>query len=117
MKEKILVVRISSKQKEILKYEADKLNLNISQYVRLTFFKNIKLVKTKEFTPITYVRPQWSMNKGRRFSFFCSNRLWNEMAILTNDCYSISKYVRTAIIEKMIKDEPEKKEFFEKLLL
>lgn len=58
----------------------------------------------------------FEMLRGERRSFFCPNKLWKELQTQTNDCISISTYVRQAIIQKMINDEPEKKEYFENLL-
>jgi len=46
--------------------------------------------------------------RSERRSFFCPNKLWKELKEQTNDCISISKYIRDAILEKMIKEEPKK---------
>ena len=55
--------------------------------------------------------------RSERRSFFCPNKLWKELKEQTNDCISISKYIRDAILEKMIKEEPEKKDYFKGLIL
>jgi hypothetical protein len=53
--------------------------------------------------------------RGERRSFFCSNILWKEIKAKTQNCYPISQYIRLAIFEKMIRDEPEKMEYFRDL--
>jgi len=58
----------------------------------------------------------FEMLRGERRSFFCPNKLWAELKTQTDDCMSISTYIKQAILEKMIKNEPDKKEFFEGLL-
>jgi len=57
----------------------------------------------------------FSMLRGERRSFFCHNRLWKELKSQAGDCVSVSTYIKQAILEKMIRDEPEKKEYFEDL--
>ena len=57
----------------------------------------------------------FSMLRGERRSFFCHNRLWKELKNQAGDCVSVSTYIKQAILEKMIRDEPEKKEYFEDL--
>jgi len=59
----------------------------------------------------------YEMLRAERRSFFCPNKLWKELENQTKDCISISQYIRMAIIEKMIKDEPQKKEYFEDLVI
>ena len=59
----------------------------------------------------------FEMLRGERRSFFCPNKLWAELEKETNDCISISQYIKTAIIEKMIRDEPKKKKYFESLFV
>jgi len=54
--------------------------------------------------------------RSERRSFFCPNKLWKELKEQTKGCVSISKYVRDAILERMIRKEPDKKEFFENLV-
>jgi hypothetical protein len=54
--------------------------------------------------------------RSERRSFFCPNRLWKELERKTNGCISISQYIRNAIIEKMKKEEPKKKDYFEEIL-
>ena len=53
--------------------------------------------------------------RGERRSFFCHNNLWQEIQQQTGDCMSISTYIRQALIEKMIRDMPEKAEYFHTL--
>ena len=58
----------------------------------------------------------YEMLRGERRSFFCSNKLWKELKGKTKYAISISTYIRRAIIEKMINEEPEKEEYFLGLL-
>lgn len=58
----------------------------------------------------------FEMLRGERRSFFCPNKLWKELRLKTGDCISVSDYVRIAIIEKMIRDEPQKSDYFKDLL-
>ncbi len=60
---------------------------------------------------------EFEMLRGERRSFFCPNKLWTELRKQTDDCVSVSTYMRQAIIEKMIREEPEKEEYFSNLLL
>ncbi|MBN2880485.1 hypothetical protein JXM83_00390 [Candidatus Woesearchaeota archaeon] len=57
----------------------------------------------------------FEMLRSERRSFFCPNKLWKELLEQTSDCISVSSYIKMAILEKMIRDEPEKKEYFESL--
>lgn len=116
MKPEQMCIKLSLKQKELIEQRAKELNLKKSEYVRLMVFQEDKLVKIKHLDHIVYVRPEWTTNKGRRRSFFCSNKIWNEMLILTNDCWSVSRYIRVAIIEKMIRLKPEREELFKEML-
>ena len=54
--------------------------------------------------------------RSERRSFFCPNKLWKELKVQTKGCISISEYVRSAILEKMIHKEPCKKEYFKELV-
>lgn len=54
--------------------------------------------------------------RGERRSFFCSNKLWEELLKQTYGVYSVSEFIKQAIVEKMSKEEPEKEEFFKELL-
>ena len=54
--------------------------------------------------------------RSERRSFFCPNKLWKELKKQTKGCISISKYVREAIIKKMIKEDPHRKDYFEDLI-
>ena len=55
--------------------------------------------------------------RGERRSFFCPNKLWEELLKKNYGIGSASEYIKQAILEKMIKEEPEKKEYFEDLLI
>ncbi|MFH1327239.1 MAG: hypothetical protein ABIH76_00060, partial [Candidatus Bathyarchaeota archaeon] len=54
--------------------------------------------------------------RGERRSFFCPNKLWNELVVQANDSISISTFIKQAVVEKMIREYPKKKEYFEDLL-
>jgi hypothetical protein len=54
--------------------------------------------------------------RSERRSFFCPNKLWKELKKQTKGCVSISKYIREAILEKMIKDDPYRKDYFKDLV-
>ena len=58
----------------------------------------------------------FSMLRSERRSFFCPNKLWAELEKQTNDCMSVSSFIRQAVIEKLIKEEPEKEDYFMNLL-
>ncbi|MBU1975423.1 MAG: hypothetical protein KKG59_03390 [Nanoarchaeota archaeon] len=58
----------------------------------------------------------FEMLRGERRSFFCPNKLWKELLSQTDDCISVSTYIKQAIVEKMIREEPEKEEYFRTLL-
>ena len=58
----------------------------------------------------------FEMLRSERRSFFCPNKLWQELLNQTDDCMSVSSYIKMAILEKMIRDEPEKKDYFEELV-
>ena len=44
---------------------------------------------------------EFEENRGERRSFYCSNKLWNEIKKQKKDCYSYSQFIRTAIDEKL----------------
>jgi hypothetical protein len=58
----------------------------------------------------------FEMLRGERRSFFCPNKLWKELIKKTNDCISVSQYVRMAIIEKMIKEDPDTEDYIKDLM-
>jgi hypothetical protein len=58
----------------------------------------------------------FEMLRSERRSFFCPNKLWQELLDQTEDCMSVSSYIKMAILEKMIKDEPEKEPYFRELM-
>lgn len=58
----------------------------------------------------------FEMLRGERRSFFCPNKLWAELKKQTNDCISISQYVKMAVIEKMKRDNKEMDDYFDGLL-
>jgi len=59
----------------------------------------------------------FEMLRGERRSFFCHNKLWKELKQKTGDNISISTYIKQAIIEKMAKEDPGDKEYYNTLLI
>lgn len=59
----------------------------------------------------------FEMLRSERRSFFCPNKLWKELKKKTDDCISVSTFIKQAIIEKLINDDSEKKDFYNSLLL
>jgi len=59
---------------------------------------------------------EFELLRSERRSFFCSNKLWYELLRQTKDCVSVSTFIRQAIVEKMIREEPAKTEYFRDLL-
>ena len=59
---------------------------------------------------------EFELLRGERRSFFCHNKLWHELLRQTDDCVSVSTYIRQAIIEKMKRENPEKAVYFDSLL-
>ena len=57
-----------------------------------------------------------AMLRGERRSFFCPNKLWNELLDQANDSISVSTFIKQAVVEKMIREYPRKKAYFEDLL-
>jgi hypothetical protein len=47
----------------------------------------------------------FEMLRSERRSFFCPNKLWEELLRKTKDCMSVSQYIRMAIEEKMKKED------------
>jgi hypothetical protein len=60
---------------------------------------------------------EFEMLRSERRSFFCPNKLWAELLKQTDDCISVSTYVRQAIIEKMIRERPKNKDDYLELLI
>lgn len=58
----------------------------------------------------------FSMLRGERRSFFCPNTLWVEIEKSCANCISISTFVRQAVLEKLIRENPEKEEYFKELI-
>jgi len=59
----------------------------------------------------------FEMLRSERRSFFCPNKLWKELKKKTDDCISVSTFIKQAVVEKLVKDEPEKKDYYESLLI
>ena len=59
----------------------------------------------------------YEMSRGERRSFFCPNKLWKELGVKTNDCITISQYIRMAVVEKMIQENPEREEYYMDLMV
>jgi len=47
------------------------------------------------------MRTEFEEKRGERRSFYCPNKLWEAMKLATNDCYSISEFIKQAIKEKL----------------
>ena len=58
----------------------------------------------------------FEMLRGERRSFFCPNKLWKEILNQTDDCISVSTFIKQAIFEKLVKEQPMKKEYFFELM-
>jgi len=59
----------------------------------------------------------FEMLRSERRSFFCPNKLWKELKKKTDDCISVSTFIKQAIVEKLVKEAPEKKDYYESLLV
>ncbi len=57
----------------------------------------------------------FEMLRSERRSFSCPNKLWKEIENKTKDRISISTFIKQAVLEKMIKEEPDMKPYFESL--
>lgn len=58
----------------------------------------------------------FEMRRGERRSFFCPNKLWKEILKQVGDEISVSSYIRAAIIEKMMRENPKLEQIIEKLI-
>ncbi len=56
-------------------------------------------------------------NRNERRSITMPNKLWDELVKITDDCMSVSEYVRQAILEKLKKEYPEKSLLYDELIL
>ena len=56
------------------------------------------------------------LRKADNRNFYCSHELWEELKKKTKDQTSVSSYIKRAIIEKMIREDPEGKEYYQGLL-
>ncbi|MFH1972674.1 MAG: hypothetical protein ABIJ18_04315 [archaeon] len=59
---------------------------------------------------------EYEIMRSERRSFSCPNKLWKEMKKQTGNCFSMSSYVRMAIIEKLKRDNPGKDVHFDGLV-
>jgi hypothetical protein len=62
------------------------------------------------------MKRRFERDRAERRSFYCPNRVWNEINKQTKDCISVSTYIVSAIIEKMQTDNPTKREKYDLLL-
>ena len=46
---------------------------------------------------------EFEENRKERRSFYCSNKLWNEIKEICGDCYSVSWFICKAVEEKIKK--------------
>jgi len=44
---------------------------------------------------------EFEENRCERRSFYCPNKLWQAMQEATNDCYSVSEFIKQSIKEKL----------------
>ena len=51
----------------------------------------------------------YEMERSERKSFFCPNKLWEEIRLKTKDKTSISQYIKQAVEEKMERENSERK--------
>lgn len=56
------------------------------------------------------------LNRNESKSIVMPVELWNELVKITDDCMSVSEFVRQAIFEKLVKDYPKKKEYYEEII-
>ena len=56
------------------------------------------------------------IQSGNR-NFYCSQKLWKELKKKTGDNTSISSYIKRAIMEKMIREDPANNDYYAELLL
>jgi len=54
----------------------------------------------------------FTMLRAERRSFFCPNELWERLLKKTNNCISVSQFIRMAIEEKLEKENGVPKEVF-----
>ncbi len=54
--------------------------------------------------------------RGERRSFFCPNKLWNRLLEETADCISVSSYIKIAIVEKIVRENPDLENELDKLI-
>lgn len=50
--------------------------------------------------------------RGERRSFHCPNKIWKEINKKCKGVIPASTFIRMAILEKLIRDEPNKEEYF-----
>ena len=62
------------------------------------------------------MKNEYAENRNERRSFSCPNKLWWELQRICDERIAVSTYVKLAILEKLIRAFPEKKEYFEELL-
>jgi len=58
---------------------------------------------------------EFEMLRGERRSIFISNKLWKELENETDNCFSVSTFIRQAILEKLVREHPKKKDYFKSL--
>jgi len=65
-----------------------------------------------------YVRTSegFDLLRGERRSFFCPNKLWEELLKHNEGICSVSEFIKQAIVEKLKKDDPERSNYYASLL-
>ncbi|MDD3175926.1 MAG: hypothetical protein PHU51_05605 [Candidatus Nanoarchaeia archaeon] len=54
--------------------------------------------------------------RRERRSFFCHNKMWEELKKKAKEDFPISSFIRQAIFEKLVREEPEKRDYFEEMI-
>jgi hypothetical protein len=57
----------------------------------------------------------FDMLRGERRSAFIPNKVWEELLKVNYGICPVSEFIRQAILEKMIKDNPSKEEYYMEL--
>ena len=57
------------------------------------------------------------MSRMERRSVFLPNRLWDELLKVNYGICPVSEFIRRAIIEKLIRDDPKKEDYYKELIM
>lgn len=53
--------------------------------------------------------------RGERRCFFCHNDMWKAILEETYGIMSVSGFIKQAVMEKLIKENPQKKEYYKEI--